>query len=265
LNPLWDIFFAALITAIALWYRSQDPQAAGVSPGRRALFYLALAALAVLTVGPVSHLAVQKFWVHMIQHVGIMMLISPLLVLGRPGYLMVNSKGNSKVTRTRLIANHLRKNKLFRYLFKPEVGFVIFLATLILTHFSPLANKAMVDSNFHIIELLLFLIAGIIYYYPVMSGNPTPYFVSYATRVISLFAMMLPETMTGFFLYSGNRLLHTVPKNSLPSAQSHLMAMNDQHKGGAIMWAMGMLIDSIWIVMAARDWFESEKAKSEIE
>jgi cytochrome c oxidase assembly factor CtaG len=33
----------------------------------------------------------------------------------------------------------------------------------------------------------------------------------------------------------------------------------DQHRGGAIMWAMGMLIDAIWISMAAYDWIENEK------
>jgi cytochrome c oxidase assembly factor CtaG len=43
------------------------------------------------------------------------------------------------------------------------------------------------------------------------------------------------------------------------------MGLSDQHKGGAIMWAMGMLIDTIWIVLAARDWFINEKFLSDSE
>ena len=78
--------------------------------------------------------------------------------------------------------------------------------------------------------------------------------------VLSLFAMMLPETMTGFFLYSGNRVLH-----SLPNQTSMSMGLKDQHTGGAIMWAMGMLIDTMWIVLAARDWFENERLLAEAE
>ncbi len=107
---------------------------------------------------------------------------------------------------------------------------------------------------------MLFLVAGVVYYYPVMEGNPHIYFIPYSNRVISLFAMMLPETMVGFFLYSGNRVLH-----SLPTRTSMSMGLADQHQGGAIMWAMGMLIDTLWIVLAAKDWFAAEKALAELE
>jgi cytochrome c oxidase assembly factor CtaG len=256
MNPIWDLFFALIVLGVGSWYWAEHPARLAISRSRQFLFYFGLALLAILTVGPVSHLAVRKFAVHMVQHVGIMMLISPLLILGSPGTLLLNSKFSF----SRKLANFLRKNFLMRNILRPEAGFLVFLTALILTHFSPLANKAMVDPNFHVLELLIFITAGLIYYYPVMSGNPTPFFVPYSTRVLSLFAMMVPETMTGFFLYSGNRLLHNVPKNI-----SHAMAMTDQHTGGAIMWAMGMLIDSIWIVLAARDWFANENLKGSID
>ena len=118
----------------------------------------------------------------------------------------------------------------------------------------------MTNPNVHCLELIIFLLGGVIYYYPVMEGNPHPIFIPYANRVIPLFAMMLPETMVGFFLYSGNKVLH-----SLPSTTTMNMGLSDQHKGGAIMWAMGMLIDTIWIVLAARDWFINEKFLSDSE
>ena len=41
------------------------------------------------------------------------------------------------------------------------------------------------------------------------------------------------------------------------------MGLADQHQGGAIMWAMGMLIDTIWIVLAAKDWFANEQLLAE--
>ena len=118
----------------------------------------------------------------------------------------------------------------------------------------------MTNPNAHCFELLLFLLGGFIYYYPVMEGNPKPFFVPYSLRVISLFAMMLPETMVGFFLYSGNRVLHSLPKKTTMQ-----MGLADQHQGGAIMWAMGMLIDTIWIVLAAKDWFANEQLLAEAE
>ena len=167
---------------------------------------------------------------------------------------------NSKRLRVRVFIRALGRNPFVRTLFKPQVGFSLFLVILIGTHFSPLANLGMVNPNAHCLELLLFLLGGFIYYYPVMEGNPQPFDIAYSLRVISLFAMMLPETMVGFFLYSGNRVLHSLPKNT-----SMQMGLADQHQGGAIMWAMGMLIDTIWIVLAARDWFASEQRLAEEE
>jgi putative copper resistance protein D len=238
LSVVWDIAFAATILGLAFWYRKAG--SVGISRARQFLFYSSLALAAIVLVGPVPHKATVNFTFHMVQHILLMMLIAPLFVLGSPLKLLL--KGGPFPHRS-----------IFRFLFKPEVGFGIFLATLIATHFSPLANAGMRNSNIHSLELILFVVAGIIYYTPVMEGNPVPFHVPYSTRVISLFAMMLPETMTGFFLYSGNKVLH-----SLPESVSMEMGLNEQHAGGAIMWAMGMMIDTIWIVLAARDWFANE-------
>jgi len=256
LNPLWDVFFATALIAQGFWYFSERSARASVSPIRQFLFYLGLALAFILLVGPVPHLAIRLFYVHMIQHIGLMMLISPLIVLGSP----IQVASQSKFPFIYKLVHRLGRNRVFIQLFQAPVGFAIFLAVLILTHFSPLANAGMTNPNVHSLELIIFLLGGLLYYYPVMEGNPHPIFVPYANRVISLFAMMLPETMVGFFLYSGNKVLH-----SLPSTTTMNMGLRDQHKGGAIMWAMGMLIDTIWIVLAARDWFINEKLLSDSE
>ena len=256
LSPLWDAFFALLLIGTGYWYLSEKVARQGISILRQICFITGLLLTFVLLVGPVPHYAVRIFWVHMIQHIGLMMLISPLLVLGAPVTVALASKSSK-------VAGFVRKvcrNGAIRTLFKPQIGFAIFLVVLIGTHFSPLANLGMTNPNAHCFELMLFLLGGFIYYYPVMEGNPHPFFVPYSLRVISLFAMMLPETMVGFFLYSGNRVLH-----SLPAHTTMKMGLADQHQGGAIMWAMGMLIDTIWIVLAAKDWFAHEQLLAEEE
>ena len=242
LSPLWDALFALAISAAGYGYFSRKPSSYGISRLRQGLFASALALMAIILVGPVPHIAVHNFTFHMIQHITLMMLIAPLIVLGSPFKILRIDKSP------------------IRYLLRAEIGFGIFLAVVIATHFSPLANAGMRNSNIHSLELILFIVGGVIYYYPVMEGNPHPYHVPYSTRVISLFAMMLPETMTGFFLYSGNRVLH-----SLPNSVTMDMGLKDQHNGGAIMWGMGMAIDTVWIVLAAKDWFANEAKLAEAE
>jgi putative membrane protein len=257
LNPLWDVVFATALLASAGWYFGEKPTSRGIPRWRQGMFYSALILAFLVLVGPIPHIATRLFWVHMVQHILLMMLISPLLILGSPVAVALDSKNLV----FRAAAQGLAKNRLVRSLFIPQIGFLIFLTTLIATHFSPLADAGMVNSNVHSLELVLFLLAGVIYYYPVLDGNPKPFPVSYAVRLGSLFAMMLPETMTGFFLYSGNKLLHTVNMDMSHS----LNPLRDQHTGGALMWAMGMLIDSMWVVLAAKDWFANEKRMAELE
>jgi putative copper resistance protein D len=256
LNPTWDLFFAILLLGTGVWYLSESAARQSVSLIRQICFISGLTLSFILLVGPVPHAAIRTFWVHMIQHIGLMMLISPLLVLGSPIAVALRSK----YPQVRSGINKVGSNSLVRTLFKPQVGFAIFLTVLIGTHFSPLANLGMTNPNAHCLELILFLLGGFVYYYPVMEGNPHPFPVPYTIRVISLFAMMLPETMVGFFLYSGNRVLHSLPKQTTMQ-----MGLADQHRGGAIMWAMGMLIDTIWIVLAAKDWFANEQLLAEEE
>lgn len=256
LNPVWDLFFASTLIGSGAWYLSEKLARKSLPLIRQISFISGLSLALILLVGPVPHAAIKTFWVHMIQHIGLMMLISPLLVLGAPITVAIHSKHR----RVQSFIRSFGSIALVRTLFKPQVGFAIFLTVLIGTHFSPLANLGMTNPNAHCLELVLFLLGGFIYYYPVMEGNPHPFFVPYSLRVISLFAMMLPETMVGFFLYSGNRLLHSLPKQT-----TMRMGLADQHQGGAIMWAMGMLIDTMWIVLAAKDWFANEKLLAEEE
>ena len=250
LNVFWEIIFAATLLGKSAWYWAEEPSRLGISKLRQMLFYVGMVLALLLLVGPIAHKAIYKFQFHMVQHIGLMMLIGPLIVIGSP----IKVAYDSKYPFIRKLIRSLGRNILIKQLFRAEVGFVIFLTILILTHFSPLANAGMVDPNIHEFELILFLIGGFIYYYPVLEGNPKPFHVPYFTRVLSLFAMMLPETMTGFFLYSGNHILH-----KLPTSISTKKGLLEQHTGGAIMWAMGMIIDAVWIALAASDWIKSEK------
>ena len=129
LSIIWDIYFALCIVVMGIWYWLEDRSE--ISKIRQTLYYFALLLLTIVLVGPVAHNAINYFWVHMVQHILLMMLISPLLILGSPFKLLLNSRYlvlNKNVRR-------VTKLKLVRSLFKPQVGFVIFLTALIGTHF----------------------------------------------------------------------------------------------------------------------------------
>ena len=92
LSPLWDFVFGAALLGKGFWYFSERPMEKGVSRIRVFSFYSGLILAFLVLVGPIAHIAVNKFQFHMIQHISLMMLISPLIVLGSPIKVAVDSK-----------------------------------------------------------------------------------------------------------------------------------------------------------------------------
>jgi len=259
LNIAWDLLFGAPILLAANWYRRAVTPA--IPRWRQALFYSGLSFAFIVLVGPVPHYAIRIFWVHMVQHISLMMLISPMIILGAP----MAVAASAPASRSKDFLRGAYRSWLVRLIIKPQIGFGIFLVALFATHFSPLANAGMKNGNVHSLELIIFLVAGLIYYYPLMSGNPMPFYVAHPIRLASLFGMMVPETMTGFFLYSSSRLLHDVPAMAGMNMAHSASALNDQRIGGSLMWSMGMLIDAGWLALTARDWFVHERDSEEEE
>jgi len=70
--------------------------------------------------------------------------------------------------------------------------------------------------------------------------------------VISLFLMMVPETLTGFFIYVSHGSLY-----------NDMYEITDQRRGGSLMWSGAMIIDTIWMTFAVYHWIKSEERKSE--
>ncbi|MEI7943633.1 MAG: cytochrome c oxidase assembly protein [Actinomycetes bacterium] len=259
LNIAWDLLFGAPILLAANWYRRSVTSA--IPLWRQGLFYLGITFAFIVLVGPLPHFAVRIFWVHMVQHISLMMLISPMIILGAP----MAVAASAPASRSKAFLRGAYRSWLVRSIIKPQIGFGIFLVALFATHFSPLANAGMKNGNVHSLELIIFLVAGLIYYYPLMSGNPMPFYVAHPIRLASLFGMMVPETMTGFFLYSSSRLLHDVPAMAGMNMAHSASALNDQRIGGSLMWSMGMLIDAGWLALTARDWFVHERDSEEEE
>jgi putative copper resistance protein D len=224
-----------------------------------ASFMIALAVLWMVLLGPVGVYDDTFFWAHMVQHIAVMMLVAPLLLLGAPVLLVLRI--STPHVRRRFVMPILRSRAL-RALTNPIVGWVVFAGVLLGTHFSPFYEFALEHPTVHqYLEHPLYLGAALIYYYPLLPNNPGPRRIPPAMRALSLFTMMFPETMTGFFIYASSSVLYpyysTVDR---PFGPSPLL---DQQLGGALMWGGSMLIDSVWVALAVAEWLRSETRLAE--
>jgi putative copper resistance protein D len=224
-------------------------------PRRHTVCFLAGVGLAaIVLLGPVGAYDDTFFWAHMVQHIALMMLVGPLLLLGAPVLLLLRSTG--RATRHRWVLPVLR-SRVMTILTRPAVGWTIFAAVLLGTHFTPFYEFSLEHRPVHeYLEHPLYLGAALIYYYPLISANPGPHRVPHSLRAVSLFSMMFPETMAGFFIYASGYLLYPFYGRVVrPFGPSPVV---DQQLGGALMWGGSMIIDSVWVVLAVTAWLRSE-------
>ena len=204
---------------------------------KRFYLILALALTLAVTVTPIGIQALDRFTFHMIQHITLLMVVGSLLVLAT----------------TEKLRGILNSNSIFRFFTAPWISFALYAAMMIGVHLPEVHLYIMHHSWAHYwIEVPLYLIVPYLFYFNILDSNLTNRRLSTAMSVILLWLMMVPETLTGFFIYISNE-----------STYGYMYEINDQRLGGTIMWSGGMIIDVAWIMLAVYHWWKSEELKNE--
>jgi len=226
--------------------------------GRTVSFLSALALLWIAVMGPIGAYDDTFFWAHMTQHLMMMMVVAPLLVIGAPVLLLLQA--SSRATRKRWIVPVLRSRAMW-IITNPVLTWLLFAGVLLGTHFSPLYNYATVHPMVHqFVEHPLYLGVALLYYYPLVGANPNPHGLPSLGKAVSLLLQMVPETMTGFFIFSAGYVLY--PAYATVYRPFGPAPLPDQQLGGALMWGVGMVIDAVWIAIAVRGWLREEERKA---
>jgi cytochrome c oxidase assembly factor CtaG len=223
-----------------------------------ASFLSGLALVWIAILGPIGAYDDTFFWAHMVQHLILVMVAAPLLLLGAP-VLLILRVSNRRARHTYVVP--VLRSRVVHALTDPYVGWLLFAGVLVGTHFSPFFDYSLRHPLVHeLVEHPLFLGVALLFYYPLLPGNPSPRQLAPAWRAVSLFLMMIPETMTGFFIYASRYLLYpfygTVARPFGPGP------LTDQQLAGALMWSGSMLIDAVWVSVAVLDWLHHEEKRS---
>ena len=252
---VWDLnlFIALNLAGAAAWYawavrRARQHDSRSRWPvTRAACFYSGIALLAVAYLGPLAAWSHTFFWVHMTQHLLVMMAAAPLLVLGAPVTLAF--RASSGRTRRTLIVPILR-SRAVRILTNPVLTWVLFASVLLGTHFTGFYDWALTNHDAGVSALL--------YYFPILGSNLQSHRPSPATRLISMSLMMVPEAIVGAVIYFSSVVLYPSFETERPFG---LDPLEDQQLAGALMWALVMIVDSAWMMVVAAEWFTSEERR----
>lgn len=259
-----DLFVLVNLVAALVAYLWASQRVRALDPGSpwprsaTACFLGGIAVLAVTYLGPMAAWSHTFFWVHMTQHLLVMMVAAPLIVLSAPTTLVFRASGPD--ARRKWIVPILR-GRAVRLLTNPVLTWVVFALALLATHFTGFYNWALQNHDAdQFIEQPLFLIAALLYYFPLIGRNLQPRRPPQAMRLLSLALMMIPEAIVGAVIYFASAILYPAFPVERPFG---LDAHSDQQLAGALMWALVMVVDSFWMMYVAAEWFASEERKGQ--
>ena len=249
-----NLFIAAFLYAMGL--HKLSPRARRDWPRwRSACFYVGLLLLAAVYLGPIAYWGHIFFWSHMTQHLVVTMAAAPLIVLGAPVTLAFRSSNG--VNRRKLV--RVLRSRPVKWLTNPILTWVLFATVLIGAHFTPFYDWSLTNHGAMVmVEQPMFLIAALLYYFPVLGGNLLPNPPSAAQRLASLGLMMIPEAVVGAAIYFSPVVLYDGYETVRPFG---LDALADQQLSGALMWSLVMVIDSFWMMWVAAEWWASEERR----
>jgi putative membrane protein len=228
---------------------------------RAAAFYAALATLVAALDSPIDDLATRLFWVHMAQHVMLMMVAAPLLVLAAPWIPIW--RGLPVRHRRRLALWYLRSRGwraargAGRRMTAPLAAWILFDVDLCAWHVPALYELTLRSQALHDLEHASFLLLGVVFWLGVIDSPPLharldpvrgiAYIVLGATVAWAL-AVVLAFAPAP--LYSTYAKLHARPGG--------LTALADQQLAAGIMWGPGSIPYAVFVFIALYRWLAPE-------
>jgi putative membrane protein len=236
----------AALAALYIWRARKGP-AGGPTTGQRAAFTSGSAVLFLSVNGPLHDLSdTYLFTAHMIQHLVLTMVVTPLLIAGTPGWMLRPALDIPWVL------------ALAKKVTAAPAAFAIFNVTLVLWHLPPLYNLAMANHPVHIVQHLCFLVSSTIMWWPLMSTMPELPRLSYPKQMLYATALALPMSLIAIILTYADTTLYPAYV-SAPRIWG-ITPLEDQMYGGLLMWLPGGMI---FFGVASVKFFSWAKASGE--
>jgi len=207
---------------------------------RLAFYYAGLGLLFIATASPLDAFSNLLLTAHMIQHLLLMMLIPPLILLGAPFLPLI--RGLPSAIRKEALGPFLQwraLQKVGRLLTHPLLSLSLFLGIAILWHIPFFYELALHSKPWHDVEHFCFFITAILFWWPVIQPWPAVQQWPRWTMIPYLLIADLQNTALSAFLIFYERVIY--PTYAAVPRLFGLSVLQDQAAAGSIMWVPGSL------------------------
>src|SRR5450631_512044 len=238
------IVLSLLLTALVYWRgwrRLQISRPAQFPAWRVACFFAGLATLWIAIASPLDALGGMLLFAHMAQHLILMSVAPPLILLGAPVVPLLRGLPRWFVRDTLGPFFGIRSlHQAGQFLTRPIVCWLAMNIAYIGWHLVPAYELALRSSTWHEAEHACFFFSCILFWWPVILPWPS---VARGSRWIMLpylvSADLVNTALSAFFCFAGRVLYPTYVQ---APRLFGLSALQDQIAAGALMWVIGSTI-----------------------
>lgn len=217
----WIHLRLARVTAIPVW--------------RAVSFVFGLFLIWVAVGSPLAAFDEKLLTVHMVQHLLLMTLAPPLILLGAPVMPILHGLPRSLVqTVLAPLFRYSPVQRLGHLLSQPAFCWLAAAAALVGWHVPAAFTLALQSETWHVVEHLCFLVTGFLFWWPVIQPWPSvPHWPRWS-MLLYLFLATLPCDILSAYLSFCDRVVYPVYLNT--PRPFGISPLADQECAGALMW-----------------------------
>jgi putative membrane protein len=252
--------------AILYWYGNRrTPSPVRTRKQRRlrhTCFYAGLAVLLIALASPLERLSEQLFWAHMLQHILLLVVAPPLIVLARPWVRLWRALG---VEARRSVAHSFTRGRLRRLrrlsaiLGAPLPSFFLFCGVVLAWHVPVLFDATLHSEALHALEHTLFFCTALMFWKQMIDSPPLRAPLSDLGRVAYLIgAMVVMWALAVVLAFAPHPLYGAYAAQA--SRPGGISALADQQIAAGIMWVPGSLPLLIVLFVYCNRWLSPARA-----
>ncbi|HEY2326215.1 MAG TPA: cytochrome c oxidase assembly protein [Gaiellaceae bacterium] len=254
----WPLYALAVTAMLYLLGGRMSAARSDAARKRRGFaFYAGIVVVALAVSSPIDAYEARLFWVHMMQHILLMMVAPPLLLLGRPWPRLLRPFPQGirlPIARSVLAGSVLGPaRRAAQFIASPLPAFVLFNGTLLMWHLPVLYDLTLRNGSVHDLEHALFFGTGLLFWVHLLPSTRPQltdgWRVAYGTgALITSWLLAIVLGLAPNPVYSAYA--------SLDQRPGGLSALSDQHLAAGMMWVPGAIPYAVALFFAAFRWLD---------
>jgi len=217
--------------------------------------------MAIALLSPIDVLGGQLLTMHMVQHLLLVMIIPPLILLANPlPFLLWGSPHKVRTGISHLLSPKAKFRYYLRKATGPGVVWLMFVIVYWGWHDPNAYNLALQSALVHDLEHLTFFLVSMLFWWHVIGAGPRIHRpLSPAGRFAYVLTAIPPNMLAGLAIVFATGPIYSYYE-AMPRIWG-LSVMEDQQIGGVIMWIPGSMMYIIAALILASRWLQKEERK----